>query len=318
MPLTPGSSDKTISKNISEFHTGPRYAHTAAKFGKERANRQAIAVAMSEAGRTKGRAFGGPMTTPPGMGLGGMMAQANNPVMNNGVAPNTMPMNPMINGAAGVMPPASAMTMPQQQMNASAPVISPIGPSAFPMRKRGGKIVHRAFGGMGIVKTPTMSPTWQERNEARSMTRGPILSAVPGRTDAHFTHVPSGSFVIPADIVSAHGQGNTIAGANALSKLFKMGPYGSSMPKMGGRSGLPRPPAMGKFHSGGGKGGDKNIGSPVPVKLAGGEIVVPPENLMAVVHPNLNHAHTIMDAWVIHERKKLMNTLAKLPAPARD
>ena len=328
MPLTPGSSDKTISNNISEFHTGPRYAHTAAKFGKARADAQAVAVAMSEAGKTKGRAFGGPMMTPPGTALGNMMAQASNPVMpqslqqNNGVVPNSMPTNPMINGGAGVIPSMGPMTMPQQGMNASAPFPQGIGmptSSAFPMRKQGGPIAELAFGGMGIVKTPTMSPTWQERQEAHGMTRGPILSAVPGRTDAHLTHVPSGSYVIPADIVSGRGQGNTLAGANSLQRMFKMGPYGSGMPKMGGRSTMPHPPAMGKFHSGGGKGGaDNNIGTPVPVKLAGGEIVVPPENLMAVVHPNLKHAHAIMDRWVVLERKKLRKTLAKLPPPARD
>lgn len=82
---------------------------------------------------------------------------------------------------------------------------------------------------------------------------------------------------------------------------------------------MPRPPTLGKMMSGGGKGGtDKHVGTPVPVKLAGGEIVVPPENLMQVVHPNLKTAHEIMDKWVVLERKKLRKTLAKLPPPAKD
>lgn len=54
MPLQPGSSKETISKNISEFHTGKTYAHTESKFGKERANKQAIAVALSQARKFKG------------------------------------------------------------------------------------------------------------------------------------------------------------------------------------------------------------------------------------------------------------------------
>ncbi|HEY6022013.1 MAG TPA: hypothetical protein VIY48_19750, partial [Candidatus Paceibacterota bacterium] len=57
MPLKPGSSKETISKNISEFHTGKTYAHTAAKFGKAKADKQAIAVALSTA--RKYRASGG-------------------------------------------------------------------------------------------------------------------------------------------------------------------------------------------------------------------------------------------------------------------
>ena len=35
MPLAPGSDKKTISNNIAEFHHGPSYAHTEAKFGKQ-------------------------------------------------------------------------------------------------------------------------------------------------------------------------------------------------------------------------------------------------------------------------------------------
>ena len=49
MPLKSGKSRKTISGNISEFHKGETYAHTKAKFGKARADRQAVAVALSQA-----------------------------------------------------------------------------------------------------------------------------------------------------------------------------------------------------------------------------------------------------------------------------
>jgi hypothetical protein len=56
MPLKKGKSKKTISSNISEFHKGKTFAHTAAKFGKAKANKQAVAVAMSQARKSgKGR-----------------------------------------------------------------------------------------------------------------------------------------------------------------------------------------------------------------------------------------------------------------------
>lgn len=55
MPLSPGKSKATISKNISEFHGGKTYARTARKFGKAKANAQAVAVAMSRAGKSRKR-----------------------------------------------------------------------------------------------------------------------------------------------------------------------------------------------------------------------------------------------------------------------
>lgn len=146
------------------------------------------------------------------------------------------------------------------------------------------------------------------------MTKGTLLSAVPGRTDAHFTHVPSGSYVIPADIVSGRGEGNTIAGAAALHKLFRMGPH----------SGVHPTGASGEFKkflklSKGGTAASNgaHVGKPVRVNLAGGEIVVPPENLMSTVHPNLKTAHDAMDKWVLSERDKLKRTLAGLPGPVK-
>lgn len=49
MPLEKGSSQETVSKNIEELHTGNTYAHTKKKFGKKRANKQAVAIALSQA-----------------------------------------------------------------------------------------------------------------------------------------------------------------------------------------------------------------------------------------------------------------------------
>ena len=54
MPLHKGKSKKVVSENISEFHQGGTYAHTAEKFGKERADKQAVAVALNEQRKSGG------------------------------------------------------------------------------------------------------------------------------------------------------------------------------------------------------------------------------------------------------------------------
>jgi len=47
MPLTKSTSKKAVSKNIKEFHTGNTYKATLSKYGKEKANKQAVAVALN-------------------------------------------------------------------------------------------------------------------------------------------------------------------------------------------------------------------------------------------------------------------------------
>lgn len=52
VPLKKGSSKK-VSENISEFHKGETYQKTAKKFGKAKADKQAVAVALETARRGK-------------------------------------------------------------------------------------------------------------------------------------------------------------------------------------------------------------------------------------------------------------------------
>ena len=49
MPLKKSKSKKVISENIVEFHEGKTYASTLKKFGKKKADQQAVAVALSTA-----------------------------------------------------------------------------------------------------------------------------------------------------------------------------------------------------------------------------------------------------------------------------
>lgn len=48
MPLKSGVSSKTISANIRELHGGRTYEKTKMKYGKNKANKQAIAIALRE------------------------------------------------------------------------------------------------------------------------------------------------------------------------------------------------------------------------------------------------------------------------------
>jgi hypothetical protein len=62
---------------------------------------------------------------------------------------------------------------------------------------------------------------------------GMIHSPIPGRTDKISMNVKGGSYILPADIVSGIGQGNSMAGASILNKFFKMSPYGASAGRVG-------------------------------------------------------------------------------------
>ena len=119
---------------------------------------------------------------------------------------------------------------------------------------------------------------------------GPIPSSVAGRTDHLPMHVPSGSYVIPADIVSALGEGNTMSGFEVVDDMnadhHDDGRYAS--------------------------------GGTVPIVAAGGEYVIPPHVVAGVGKGSLDTGHRVLDEFVKHVRAKTIKTLKKLPGPKKD
>jgi len=117
---------------------------------------------------------------------------------------------------------------------------------------------------------------------------GPLHSAVPGRTDHLPLTVRSDSHVIPADIVSALGEGNTNAGMKIMAHMF------------------PR-----SMHPDYAKGGN------VPINAAGGEFVVVPEDVKHHGGGDLKRGHDVLDHFIKATRAKTIKTLRKLPGPSK-
>ena len=115
---------------------------------------------------------------------------------------------------------------------------------------------------------------------------GPIKSHVAGRTDHIRMSVPAGAYVIPADIVSGLGEGNSEAGHKLLATMFPDREAGK--------------------------------GKPVEILAAGGEFVVSPADVARVGGGDLDEGHDVLDAFVKQQRRSLVDTLKALPGPVRD
>lgn len=138
---------------------------------------------------------------------------------------------------------------------------------------------------------------------------GPIVSADPGRTDTHPIDVHAGSYVVPADIVSALGENNSLAGMKILDKMFNATPYTAGGPAT--YQSIVNGP---KQISAGGKVAGKS--SQVPIVAAGGEYVIAPDAVSRIGQGNMDRGHKILDAFVKKVRRDHIKTLSKLPGPA--
>lgn len=142
---------------------------------------------------------------------------------------------------------------------------------------------------------------------------GAIHSAVAGRTDHLPMHVPSDAYVLPADVVSALGEGNTAAGFKVVKSLFSAPSRTGGTPY--GERGMPYGAASPDKAKGGAASG-------VPIVAAGGEHVLSPDEVFQVSQRfgggSHEHGHRILDAFVKRVRAGNIKTLQKLPGPKRD
>jgi hypothetical protein len=127
------------------------------------------------------------------------------------------------------------------------------------------------------------------RNIAEMVTGG-LNSPVAGRTDHLPLSTPSGSYVIPADVVSYLGEGNTQAGIKHLDTMF-----GKPAPQLP-QAGTP----------------------PVNVMVAGGEYIVPPQVVMQIGHGDAKAGHDVLDMFVKHMRAENVKHLRSMPGPIRN
>ena len=144
---------------------------------------------------------------------------------------------------------------------------------------------------------------------------GAIHSPVAGRTDHLPMNVPSGSYVIPADIIGAMGEGNTMAGFKIAKRMFSSKSYMEHGDTPYEGSSAPYNASKGPYGSHLATGGSAPA---VEIVAAGGEYVIEPEDVTALGGGDIDHGHEILDHFVTGYRKKTIDTLKKLPGPKRD
>jgi hypothetical protein len=151
----------------------------------------------------------------------------------------------------------------------------------------------------------------------------------------------AGSYVLPADVVSGLGQGNTTAGAKMWGEALSHGAGGLKP----ARTSFPRAPAMPKLMapvkpsipkpvtSFGGAGkpmfadGGSNLGGAdygetdamddgyTPIITAGGELIIDPEIVAALGGGDIEAGKEMLNKSVLHVRKQVAAHIKKLPGP---
>ncbi|MGO8916222.1 MAG: hypothetical protein ACLQJR_09970 [Stellaceae bacterium] len=226
--------------------------------------------------------------------------------------------------------------------------IPPAFAEAKPLRLRASR--HLAMGGLGVAPTPEQMGMYASRRGMGELYHpgGFLNSPVAGRTDHLPLAVPAESHVIPADVVSGIGQGNSLNGASQLDQMFHSGPWGvnaltSKAPSLTPKA--PRPathlaaggppfanlPARSRsdFASAKARASGGTHERTTSILAAGGEYVVRPEAVAEMgrrakrLRPQLRHksdlaaGHDAIDDFILRARKRTVAVTRKLPGPVR-
>lgn len=154
---------------------------------------------------------------------------------------------------------------------------------------------------------------------------GLFPGAASGRADTLKASVDPESYIIPADVVSALGDGNTSAGADVLDGMFgqdagepqapeapPQNPDAPQIPRQqfaagGMPQGMPTPPPM--------PAAPQQGGAAVPIRASSGEYQVKPQTVAALGDGDIKHGHDVLDHFVKQVRAKYKKHLNKLPSP---
>lgn len=291
MPLTPGKSKGVISSNIAELmHTG-KYPQ-----------RQAVAIAFSNARRHPSAARGGAVEDDEDLSFyrrGG----------------NYIPRRAYQSEA----PAGSEQFHKETEDYFNQKQIDEAN-RHFQEQSSGGGVMPSSAGQGFALGGTSQSVPWFTRQESRDMGRsmsGALKSPIPGRTDKLPIDVPSGSYVLPADIVSAVGQGNSAAGHKMLDNMFHSGPFGMRL-KSPRAPGTRRPPVAPRMSFMKAEGGGVDDAQMVPIIAAGGEHIIHPDAVHHLGDGDMDHGHQILDEFVKLIRKQTIKTLQNLPGPKKD
>jgi len=245
-----------------------------------------------------------PMSPPPQAQMGGMSPPP--------PAPMPMPMAPP--PAPAPQPDVTPLQLVSKAMDLLAKAPDKILGAFMPKPPKPAEAPMAPMPEGGFAKGGDVKPPWYQISESRNLMRqGALHSPVPGRTDALPVTAKKGAYVVPADVVSGLGQGNTMAGTKTLEAMFKTGPYGTTMPKMR----RPSLPTGNRRNRGFAEGGEIPMGddSGVDIMAAGGEFIVPPESVAEIGGGDIQHGHDILDAFVQKVRGDTIATMQQLPGP---
>jgi len=189
-------------------------------------------------------------------------------------------------------------------------------------RRSGAKIRKPAQSGRAL---PLTGPPGA--GAAEHVYAGPLHSHVPGRTDKINLNVKPGSYVIPADVVSMIGEGNTLAGSAVLKVMFGQKALTGSVPPPKSRPGiverrmehhamLPGAGQVRGYQEGGEAERDPRTEGAAPVVVAGGEHIIGPDEIKAKFG-DLAHGHKSLDEFVGEMRRREIKRLRTAPPPKK-
>lgn len=121
--------------------------------------------------------------------------------------------------------------------------------------------------------------------KAHKVLLGAVRGKTTGRSDKLAVSVPPGSYVIPADVVAALGDGNSEAGLAKLESQFK--------PRKAGYA----------------------AGGAVPIQISDGEFVIDPAAVAALGGGDAKYGHDVLDQFVLQTRGAYADHLKNLPGP---